>query len=167
MAKPIMQSHGLELYHAELEDVYALKRNLSKENLREIVELYEDTPEELLPRLLEGDMAHAVKFDGEVMALCGVDQGVMWTMFSKGIRKHWRSFVKASPELVDFYHHFYPSLYCNVWSENTFIHNWLVHLGFLPEIIFEDDNGNLTVHFVRCIFDADSVDSATSRPVMH
>lgn len=167
MVKPILKSHGLELYQAELEDVYALKSNLSKENLREIVELYEDTPEELLPRLLEGEMTHAVKFDGEVMALCGVDHGVMWTMFTKGIRKHWRSFVKASPELVDFYHHFYPSLSCNVWSENTFIHNWLVHLGFIPEFIFEDDNGNLTVHFVRCILDTDSVHSATSRPVMH
>ena len=167
MAKPILESHGLKLYQAGLEDVYALKNNLSKENLREIVELYEDTPEELLPRLLEGDMTHAVKFDGEVMALCGVDRGVMWTMFAKDIRKHWRSFVKASPELVGFYHNFYPSLYCNVWSENQFIHNWLVHLGFLPDSISEDDNKNLTVHFVRCIFDADSVDSNTSRPVMH
>ena len=54
MVKPILKSHGLELYQAELEDVYALKSNLSKENVREIVELYEDTPEELLPRLLEG-----------------------------------------------------------------------------------------------------------------
>lgn len=167
MVKPLLQSHGLKLYQAELGDIEALMQNLSKENLREIYELYEDTPERLLPDLLDGEMTHVVKVDGEVIAICGVDHSIMWTMFSKKIRKHWRSFVKASPSLIDFYHCFYPTLYCNVWSENTFIHNWLVHLGFYPEVLLTDENENMTVHFVRCIEDTYSVDSATSRPVMH
>lgn len=142
--------------------------NLSKENLREISELYEDTVERLLPDLMDREMSHVVKADGEVIAMCGVDQGgVMWTMFSKKIRKHWRSFVKASPELIQFYHAFYPTIYCNVWSENTFIHNWLIHLGFMPDVLLTDQNENITVHFVRCIDDTISIVSRSSRPVMH
>ena len=131
-------------------------------------ELYEDDPNRLLPDLLDREMSHVITADGEVIAMCGVDQGgVMWTMFAKSIRKHWRSFVKASPELILFYHNFYPILYCNVWSQNTFIHNWLIHLGFIPDVMLEDHNKNITVHFVRCVEDTISIVSESSRPVMH
>ena len=168
MVKPLIKSHGLELHHAKLGDVELLHGNLSKENLREIRELYEDDPNRLLLDLLDREMSHVVTADGEVIAMCGVDQGgVMWTMFAKSIRKHWRSFVKASPELILFYHNFYPILYCNVWSQNTFIHNWLIHLGFFPDVMLEDHNKNITVHFVRCVEDTISIVSESSRPVMH
>lgn len=168
MADPLMQSHGLQLHHATLEDVHQLLANLSKENLREIDELYEDEPERLLMEILEtSEMSHVVKVGDEVIAFCGVKDEVMWTMFSTAIRKYWRSFVRASPKLINFYHCFYDPIHCYVWSENTFIHNWLVHLGFVPHSIYVDDNDNRTVHFVRCNYTIDHVHSDSSRPVMH
>ena len=167
MAKHLIESHGLKLYKAELEDVEQLRKSLSNENLREISELYHDTPERLLPSMLDGDMAHVVKSGDTVLAFCGVYDGVMWTMFSKEIRKNWRRFVRASPELITFYHHFYETLHCQVWSENEFIHNWLVHLGFIPEFAETDHYNNTLVHFVRCNFTGNSIHSDVSRPVMH
>ena len=168
MDKPLLKSHGLELYHAKLGDTELLGAKLSKENLREIRELYKSEPDVLLTDLLSREMSHVVKAQGEVIAICGVDQnGVLWTMFSREIRKHWRSFVKASPALIQFYHNFYPTLYCNVWSENVFVHNWLIHLGFLPDVLLTDSNDNTTIHFVRCIQGTISVVSESSRPVMH
>lgn len=167
MVKPIIKSHGLNLYTAEIGDVNQLLNSLSNENLREISELYHDSPARLLPELLNSDMSHVVKVDDKVIAFCGVRNGVMWTMFSKEIRYHWRSFVRASPALIGFYHNFYEILKCEVWEKNTFIHNWLVYLGFLPEFMETDESNNTVIHFVRCNFVESSIDSKTSRPVMH
>lgn len=167
MARPIISSHGLDLYNTTDEDVGSLLGSLSKENLREISELYQTTPEEMFKRLMAGEMIHSVKMGDEVVALSGVIDGVMWSMFSRKIRKHWRLFVKASPDLIQFYHYFYPSLHCHVWSENVFVHNWLIHLGFVPDSLLTDSEQNVTVVFVRCNSPTSAIFSPISRPVMH
>ena len=167
MAKLIMEERGLNLYKAEIEDVNQLINSLSDENLREISELYHDTPRRFLPELLNSDMSHVVKIDDKVIAFCGVRDGFMWTMFSKDIRRHWRLFVRASPSLIAFYHKFYDVLQCQVWEENTFIHNWLIHLGFIPEFMQTDEYKNTVIQFVRCNFLQSIIDSEVSRPVMH
>ena len=167
MARPIISSHGLELYQATDEDVGSLLASLSKENVREIDELYQTTPELLFDRLMGGEMIHSVKMNGEVVAISGIIEGVMWSMFSKKIRKHWRLFVKASPDLVQFYHYFYPTLHCQVWSENVFVHNWLIHLGFVPDSLMTDHNENVPGDFVRCNSPTSGIFSPLSRPGMH
>jgi hypothetical protein len=72
-----------------------------------------------------------------------------------------------SPTVIDFYHNFYDQIDAIVWDEHSFIHNWLVHLGFEPQFIQEDNRGMRTVHFVRCNYWYGDVDSGSSRPVMH
>ena len=138
---------------------------MSKENIREFAVVYKMNILEALILALDDDLCHAVEVKGVPVALCGVHEGVLWTMFSKDIRKHWRSFVKASPRLVEFYHSFYDKLYCNVWEENVFILNWLVHLGFEPYSIEEREHS--IVNFVRCNRIEYGVGSKESRPVMH
>ena len=165
MAKPIIKFNNLELHKYKGKHVFPLYQNMSDQNIREFEVLYEEDILTTLLDCLDDDLCHVIESDGKPIAICGVCNQVLWTMFTKDIRKHWRSFVKASPKLIDFYHHFYDQLYCSVWDENVFIQNWLVHLGFEPYEI--EEGKHRIVNFVRCIPPCDSIDSKESRPVMH
>lgn len=165
MDKPIIKVGDIELHHYRGRHVFPLFENMSKENIREFAVVYKMNILEALISALDDDLCHVVEVKGTPVAICGVREGVLWTMFSKDIRKHWRSFVKASPRLVKFYHSFYDKLYCNVWEENVFILNWLVHLGFEPYSIEEREHP--IVNFVRCNRIEYGVGSKESRPVMH
>jgi hypothetical protein len=167
MAKPLVKHGQFELHKLKQKHIGPFVKNMSLENLREFHVLYEADPYEGLLSALEDDLCHAVLVGSDVAAICGVYDGVMWSLFSKDIKKHWRTFVRASPKLINFYHNFHDELQCQVWDENTFIHNWLVHLGFQPEFIATDDRGYTTVNFVRCNYWFDDVHSKASRPVMH
>lgn len=164
MAKPILEHNGLALHKMEREDIVPFIANISDQNLREFLVLYDLDPFEALQEVVQQQMSHVIRMDGQIVAICGVDQGYMWSMFTKDIRKHWRKFVKASPRLVDFYHNFYSELFCEVWIENTFVLNWLVHLGFEP---LEPECESQTIKFVRCNLKHNDIDSKESRPVMH
>lgn len=167
MAKSLLKHGDFELHKLKRKHIGPFVQNISPENLREFHVLYEADPYEGLLSAVEDDLSHAVMFGNDVAAVCGVYEGVMWSMFSNDISKHFRTFVRASPKLVNFYHSFYDELQCQVWDENVFIHNWLVHLGFEPQFISTDDRGYTTVNFVRCNYWYDNVHSKTSRPVMH
>jgi hypothetical protein len=165
MANAIIKAGKIELHRFKGKHVFPLFHNMSDQNLNEFKELYRrDILEELLDSLSD-DLCHVIEIEGVPIAICGVRDQVLWTMFTKDIRKHWRSFVKESPRLIQFYHVFYDELYCNVWDQNVFIHNWLVHLGFEP--IGLTEGRHTVVNFVRCNSLANDIDSEESRPVMH
>lgn len=145
----------------------SLHKTLSTENIREFQILYQTDPLESLLSVLDDPMAHVIKSQDQVLAICGVNDGQLWTVFSKDIKKHWRTFVKASPKLINFYHQFYDELWCEVWTENTFIHNWLVHLGFDIQYVVDYSNGQQALRFVRCKHWGNEFDSGPSRPVIH
>lgn len=167
MAKPIIQSDGLELHPLKAKHVIPFCNNLSPENVREFQVLYKSDPVEALMDVLNDDLVHVVTFNGEILAVCGMDDNQLWTLFSRNIKKHWRKFVKASPVLINFYHHFYDEITCDVWSENEFIHSWLIMLGFDSQFIGSTPDGEQIVHFVRCNSWYYDIDSDTSRPVIH
>ena len=167
MAKPLVRHHIFELHKMEEKHVVPLYKNLSPENIREFQVLYEEDALSSLYDVLQDDLSHVITVNGGVFAAIGVYEGVIWMIFSKEVKKHWRAFVRFSPRIINFYHQFYDQLDVMVWDENTFIHNLLVHLGFEPQFIEEDSRGMRTVHFVRCNYWYDNVDSTSSRPVMH
>ena len=165
MAEPIIKAGKIELYKFKGKHVFPLYQNMSEQNLKELDVLYERDALEVLLEALDDDLCHVVEVDGKPVAICGVREQVLWTMFTKDIRKHWRSFVKESPRLIRFYHMFYDELYCSVWDQNIFIHNWLMHLGFAP--LNSKTKKHTVVNFVRCNYWDDDVDSKESRPVTH
>jgi hypothetical protein len=142
-------------------------RNLSAENVREFHVLYEEDPLENMYVALDDELSHVVMHGDEIVAMLGVYDGVLWCMFSRSIKKHWRGFVRMSPKIIAFYHNFYDELDTVIWDQNTFVLNLMVHLGFEPKLIEEDERGYNTVHFVRCKDWDDGFDSGSSRPVMH
>ena len=167
MAKALLKHGEFELHKMEEKHVIPFCNNLSPQNIREFQVLYEEDPLSSLYDVLNDDLAHVVTVEGRPVAALGVYEGVVWVMFSRDVKKYWRSFVRMSPKILRFYHQFYEQLDAIVWDENTFIHNWLVHLGFEPQFIEEDNRGMRTVHFVRCNYWYDDIDSGPSRPVMH
>lgn len=167
MDKPIIKYREFELYNLKEEDILPFSHNLSKENVREFDVLYNTNPYDGLLSMLDDDLSHAVKVDGEVVAVSGVYDKIFYAMFSKSIKKNWRGLVRGSPRLISHYHNFFDELECNIWSENIFTMNWVCHLGFEPKHNYTDVRGNRMVHFVRCNFWGSNVDSKESRPVMH
>jgi len=167
MDKPLIKYREFELYNLREEDILPFSRNLSKENVREFDVLYHTNPYNGLLSMLDDDLSHAVKVDGEIVAVSGVYGRIFYAMFSKRIKKNWRGLVRGSPRLISYYHNFINELECNIWSENIFTMNWVCHLGFEPKNNYTDVRGNPMVHFVRCKYRKDNVHSELSRPVMH
>lgn len=165
--KPIIESHGLGLYRLEAKHIMPLHDDLSAENLRELEQVYDIDPLSALLDVLREQMTFVVERKGKPLAVTGIDQnGIMWAMFTESMKKNWIRFARASGDLVKFYHNFYDEIYCQVWSENEMILQWLSHLGF--EIQFIHDIGDIKmVQFVRCKSEQTNVYSLLSRPVMH
>lgn len=167
MANPIISSNGLGLYRLTNEHVVQFCENISDENKREFEVIYKADPLESLLTVVDTSLSHAVMIDGEVIAVCGMHGDQLWSMFTKKIKKHWRKFVKASPMLINFYHYFHDDIVCEVWAENVFIHNWLLHLGFNTVHMSANEDGQSMVAFVRCNCIQNNVHSKLSRPVIH
>lgn len=141
--------------------------NLSEENIRELHAVYNVDPLQALLEVMSRKMVFAVERNGRPLAITGIDEeGCMWTLFSKAMKKNWIRFCRASPDLIKFYHHFYDEITCQVWTENEMIHQWLVHLGFEVDALIKADDVEL-VQFVRCKNEKTNVYSLLSRPVMH
>jgi hypothetical protein len=167
MDKALLTHGDLKLYQMKFEDIFPFINKLSPENFLELEQNYQVLPEDFLVSALNNQMTHIVKVSDEVVAACGIMDGFLWTVFSSDVKKHWRKFVKASPNLINYYHYFHEDIYCEVWEQNVFVLNWLLHLGFDPIDRNTLENGNVTVKFVRCLFDGDDIDCDVSRPVMH
>lgn len=167
MAEPLIKSHGLELHRFRPMHVMPLYENLSDENKREFDIVYQMDPLEAMLASMRDQMVFVVTRGDKVLALTGIDDGQMWSIFSKHMRQNWVRFVRASPELIKFYHHFYDWIHCDVWTENEMIHQWLAHLGFDPQSMIELNNKQQLVRFVRCKTESNNVQSLLSRPVMH
>ena len=90
----------------------------------------------------------------------------MWAVFTESMKKSWVRFARASIDLIDFYHHFYEEISCQIWTQNEMIAQWLAHLGFEPDSFFQSGRIEM-IEFVRCKSEETNVYSFLSRPVMH
>ena len=171
MGKPLIEERGLELVAFDPAHIPEFVANLSAENMREFESLYEISPTEALVNIAHEPLVFTVLHSGRPVAVTGLilhtEDALMWCLFSKELRRHWISFARASAKLVEFYHTLHPKLRSEVWTENEMIHQWLLHLGFLPEDVIEMPNGQSVVRFVRCSPELKSAQTATSRPVLH
>lgn len=165
--KPLREFGPFDFYKLQEAHIEPMLHSLSEKNLREMRVLYRVTPYDALMSVKDNELVHSVFHDGTIVAICGVDDGQFWVMFSKHIKKVYRSLVKHSPKFIEFYHAFYEDMYSDVWIENEFIHNWLAYLGFHPEVVAETSYGEKVVRFVRCKSWYDDIGSKPSRPVMH
>ena len=167
MGDPVIESHGLQLYPLKPKHIIPFHDDLSEENIKELRVVYKIDPLEALLELMGRQMVFVVERKGKPLAVTGIDEdGCMWALFSKSLKKNWVRFARASPELIRFYHHFYDELSCQVWTENEMILQWLVHLGFEAEILFNSGDAEIA-QFVRCKTEQSNVYSLLSRPVMH
>lgn len=167
MGDPVIESHGLQLYPLKPKHIIPFHDDLSEENIKELRVVYKIDPLEALLELIGRQMVFVVERKGKPLAVTGIDEdGCMWALFSKSLKKNWVRFARASPELIRFYHHFYDELSCQVWTENEMILQWLVHLGFEAEILFNSGDVEIA-QFVRCKTEQSNVYSLLSRPVMH
>ena len=168
--KPLIESHGLALHKLRRKHIIPFYENLSTANIKELELAYGLDREKQLTMLLrsvDDQMVFAVTKGEKVLAITGLtEEGMMWSMFSKDMRKNWVSFARASPELIRYYHHFFDEIECRVWIRNGMIHQWLAHLGF-EAVGMSGVDGVDFVHFVRCKEIQDNVHSLVSRPVMH
>jgi hypothetical protein len=171
MAKPILESNGLSMVPFEQRHVQPFVSDLSPENLREFETLYEVSAYEALSGVVGEALVFAVELDGVPVAVTGLTlqkhDGQMWALFSNQLRKKFVSFVKFSYKLVGFYHTLTPDIRADIWTENHMIHQWAVHLGFVPVCDIEMQNGQTVVRFVRCNPRATHAHGSTSRPVLH
>ena len=167
MDKPVIESHGLGLYALKPKHIMPLCDDLSQENLKELEEVYQIDPLEALLGLLGRQMVFVVERNGKVLAITGIDdEGVMWAMFTESMKKNWVRFARASIDLIDFYHHFYHRIHCQIWAKNEMIVQWLTHLGFEIDSMFQSGDIDM-IEFVRCKSAKSNVYSFLSRPVMH
>ena len=167
MDKPVIESHGLGLYELKPKHIMPLYDDLSQENLRELEEVCHVDPLEALLSLLGQQMVFVVERNGKVLAITGIDdEGVMWAMFTESMKKNWVRFARASTDLIDFYHHFYYRIHCQIWAKNEMIVQWLTHLGFEIDSMFLSGEIEM-IEFVRCKSKETNVYSFLSRPVMH
>ena len=167
MDKVLLRSHGLELVKLQPEHIREFRHFISEENIKELDVIYNIDIQDALQSAVLRDMTFAVLKGKEVLAITGIDEGYMWSLFSKKMPLYWVRFARASRALIDFYHHFYDDIECIVWSENETILQWLLHLNFEVTEIEELSNSETLVHFVRCKSYGDNVHSLASRPVMH
>lgn len=164
---PIIESHGLGLYPLRAKHIMPLYDDLSAENIKELEVVYQTDPLEALLSILPHQMVFVVERKGKPLAITGIDQeGIMWAMFTESMKKNWIRFARASSELIKFYHHFYDEIYCQVWTQNEMILQWLIHLGFETDVLFESGDIQM-IQFVRCKSEQTNVYSLLSRPVMH
>jgi len=88
------------------------------------------------------------------------------TVFAEDMKNQFVRFVRASTDLIQFYHSIYPVLNCDVWIENAMIHQWLALLEFHPEFGYEQ-NGQQIVRAVRYCSEDETELSSGQRPVVH
>jgi hypothetical protein len=171
MDNPILSSRGMDLLTMTGRHVYEFVANMSVENQKEFAEVYELDPQKSLLRFVDIPGNYAVVRNGKVLALTGVHtmddgEGMMWALFTKDMKKQFVRFVRASTDLIQFYHSIYPVLNCDVWIESVMIHQWLALLEFHPEFGYEQ-NGQQIVRAVRYCSEDETELSSGQRPVVH
>ena len=168
MAEPIASAHGLELHRLLPKHVMPFYENLSDENRLEFEQYYKFDPLEAILSILRDPMVFAITKGEEVLSITGLHDGAMWLLFNKNLRKNRVSFFRASPVLVDYYHHFYEDIHCDVWVKNEMICQWLAKLGFKAIGVYDrEGTDEQFVRFVRCKKPETNIFSMMTRPVMH
>lgn len=167
MAKPILQSCGLQLVPFERGHVMPFLEDMSMESKRELRVAYEIEPLDALLMALGHEMVYAVMRGGKPLAVTGLNNGFMWALFGNGLRRNWYRFAKASPDLIQYYHGFERELACEIWVRSGMIAQWLSHLGFEAISHVDSDSGHEFVRFVRCERETARVLNFPPRPVIH
>lgn len=171
MDKPFIEERGLRLVAFASEHIPQFVEDISPENMREFESLYQQSPTQALEGIVREPLVFTVMKDERPVAITGLilhtQDALMWCLFSKELRRHWVSFARASKKLIEFYHTLHPNLRSEVWTENTMIHQWLLHLGFWPKDVIDMPNGQSVVRFVRCSSESKSVQTSALRPVLH
>lgn len=166
----LMKQGQLVLVPASMKHVIPLAETLSSENKLEL-DLFDRAPTEFLIEHVKKDSVYVVEKNNIPLCITGVEPdgkqtGFMWAMFAEDMKKNWFSFLKASPDLVNFLHNDYYKLNMNVLECHESILNWAIWLGFEPEAVIKGQNIDY-VHFVRCNLLKKNVYNLTSRPVIH
>lgn len=171
-ADVVLSSRGLNLVGLTCEIVERFVPRIAKASLEEFETVVQLDPRNTFMNLLthDGCECYAIMSEDTPLALTGVtrcaDYDVMWVCFSEDLRKHFVKFMRASPDLITYYHQRYPELACDVWAKAQPMIEWLVMLDFEPEFEFAH-NGHPMVHFVRYCSDEESVVTSPQRPVVH
>lgn len=172
MAEIHIQERGLTLVDLEESHIQPFVENISPESEREFREFYKISLTDALINVVDDPFAFTVLKDGKPVAITGAalftDHALIWAVFSKDLRRNWITFARASQKLMEFYHKFHGELRATIWTENHMVHQWLLHLGFVPaDIVYDPKNKQSSLHFVRCDHDAKYGDGSLSRPVLH
>jgi hypothetical protein len=167
-----IEERGLTLVDLEESHIKPFVDNISPESEREFNVFYNVSLTDALTNVINDPFAFAVLKDGRPVAITGAalfaDHALIWAVFSNDLRRNWISFARASRRLMSFYHGFHEELRSTVWSENHMVHQWLLHLGFVPtDISYNPKDKQSCLHFVRCDKDAKYGDGSLSRPVLH
>lgn len=168
----VLESRGLELSLLTKEHVSSMLKNLSEINKREFKEAYEIDIKDSLNSIGEGGDSFAVTLGDEVLSLLGIipfgdSDCMLWAMFSEDMSKHKRQFIRASSDLISFFHEEYERITVVVWDQNELMLLWLKFLGFEDGGSHKEDNGETFIKFVSCNLKQSHVYDSPSRPVMH
>lgn len=166
----IMKQGRLRLVPAEKKHIIPLSETLSEENIFEL-SLFDRTPIDFLVEFVGKDDVYVVEKDYVPLAITGVEAdgpqtGLMWALFAEDMQNNWYSFLKASPNLVEFMHGNYYKLNMNILESNERIIKWALWLGFKADAVIKGKNVDY-VHFVRCNLFKKNVYNLASRPVIH
>ena len=127
----------VEPWHIE-----AVGTQMRADDVREVWELGGLSPREALEQSLAHEGIHfTALFDGEPAAIFGVVHpsllaavGIPWLLGTPLLERHWRSFAKASRQVMDELKVMYPVMTNITHAENTLSVRWLRWLGASFEI---------------------------------
>lgn len=171
----LLSSRGLDLVRFKGCHVFPFVQNLSAESKREIKEVYNLDPLEALVPLVKDPLTHCVVKDKIPMAVVGLNEsppdddgrvGHIWALFSEDIKKNRLAFLRASKDLIAYYHEQFPTITGCIWDQNLSIVNWMMYLKFRPFVV-EEVRGKTLINFVRCNSQSFKSERELSRPVLH
>lgn len=161
----LLESNGLELHYCDLDMIWAFQP--SNKGRLEMGVIYNIHPLLALVNSFDNPDCelYAVIKDHEVLAIVGISEGdVLWAQFSLKMKKHWRAFVRASRDLINFFNR---DLEAHIWGKNTDIVNWLVWLGFSPQMLYNRTGSQEHMVELKYLQDTHSSCNGDLRPVKH
>lgn len=170
MADWLMKQGLLTLVPAHMKHVIPLSETLSEENKFEL-SLFNREPLDFFIEFVRKKNVYVVEKANKPLGIVGVEPdgyqtGLMWAMFAEDMQKNWFSFLKASPNLIEFLHGNYYKLNMNVFDGHEDIKKWAIWLGFEVDTVIKGNNIDY-IHFVRCNLSKNNVYNLASRPVIH
>ena len=171
----LLSSRGLDLVRFKGSHVFDFVNNMSAESKKEMLEIHDLDPLAALVPLIKDPLTHCVLKDNVPLAVVGLveqepdDDGRtahIWALFAEDIKKNRPAFLRASIDLIKYYHTQFPTIHGSIWTGNMPIVNWMFFLKFKTFCI-EEKNGESFIGFVRCVQNNFQSEGELSRPVLH